>query len=132
MLELDGVEKRYGGLPAVRGVTMRVDAGEIVALVGPNGAGKTTLLETVIGLETPTAGRIRFMDTDVTRLPPHRTRRAGIAMALQNPRTFATMSVRENVDARGAVRFARRPAHAGRGHRPSRRGARLRRSDVPR
>ena len=97
MLELDGVEKRYGGLPAVRGVTMRVDAGEIVALVGPNGAGKTTLLETIIGLETPTAGRIRFMDTDVTRLPPHRTRRAGIAMALQNPRTFATMSVRENV-----------------------------------
>jgi ABC-type branched-subunit amino acid transport system ATPase component len=96
ILELDGVEKRFGGLPAVRDVTLRADEGEIIALVGPNGAGKTTLLRTVIGLETPTAGTIRFMGVDVTRLPPHRTRRTGISMVLQNPRTFAAMSVREN------------------------------------
>ena len=96
ILELDGVEKRFGGLPAVRDVSLQVDDGEIVALVGPNGAGKTTLLRTVIGLESPTAGTITFMGVDVTRLPPHRTRRTGISMVLQNPRTFPAMSVREN------------------------------------
>jgi branched-chain amino acid transport system ATP-binding protein len=96
LLELDGVEKRFGGLPAVRDVSLRVDEGEILAPVGPNGAGKTTLLRTVIGLEAPTAGTITFDGVDVTRLPPHRTRRTGIAMVLQTPRTFEAMSVREN------------------------------------
>jgi branched-chain amino acid transport system ATP-binding protein len=96
LLELDGVEKRFGGLPAVKDVSLRVDEGEILALVGPNGAGKTTLLRTVIGLEAPTAGTITFGGVDVTNLPPHRTRRTGIAMVLQTPRTFEAMSVREN------------------------------------
>jgi ABC-type branched-subunit amino acid transport system ATPase component len=97
ILELAGVEKRFGGLPAVDGVSLSVDEGEIVALVGPNGAGKTTLLRTVIGLEAPTAGRVRFMGADVTRLPAHRTRRTGVAMVLQTPRSFAALTVRENV-----------------------------------
>jgi ABC-type branched-subunit amino acid transport system ATPase component len=97
ILELAGVEKRFGGLPAVDGVSFSVDEGEIVALVGPNGAGKTTLLRAVIGLEAPTAGRVRFMGADVTRLPAHRTRRTGISMVLQTPRSFAAMTVRENV-----------------------------------
>jgi ABC-type branched-subunit amino acid transport system ATPase component len=97
ILELAGVEKRFGGLPAVDGVSLSVDEGEIVALVGPNGAGKTTLLRAVIGLEAPTAGRVRFMGADVTRLPAHRTRRTGISMVLQTPRSFAAMTVRENV-----------------------------------
>jgi ABC-type branched-subunit amino acid transport system ATPase component len=96
ILELVGVEKRFGGLPAVDGVSLRVDEGEIIALVGPNGAGKTTLLRLVIGLDTPTGGTIRFMGLDVSRMPPHRTRRTGISMALQTPRTFAGMTVREN------------------------------------
>jgi ABC-type branched-subunit amino acid transport system ATPase component len=97
LLELAGVEKRFGGLPAVDGVSLSVDEGEIVALVGPNGAGKTTLLRTVMGLESPTAGRVRLMGTDVTRLPVHRTRRTGVSMVLQTPRPFAGMTVRENV-----------------------------------
>jgi branched-chain amino acid transport system ATP-binding protein len=97
ILELAGVEKRFGGLPAVDGVSLSVDEGEIVALVGPNGAGKTTLLRTVIGLEAPTAGRVRFMGADITRLPAHRTRRRGVSMVLQTPRPFAAMTVRENV-----------------------------------
>jgi ABC-type branched-subunit amino acid transport system ATPase component len=97
ILELAGVEKRFGGLPAVDGVSLSVDEGEIVALVGPNGAGKTTLLRSVIGLEAPTAGRVRFMGADITRLPAHRTRRRGVSMVLQTPRPFAAMTVRENV-----------------------------------
>jgi ABC-type branched-subunit amino acid transport system ATPase component len=97
LLELAGVEKRFGGLPALDGVSLSVDEGEIVALVGPNGAGKTTLLRTVIGLEAPTAGTVSLMGTDVTRLPVHRTRRKGFSMVLQTPRTFAGMTVRENV-----------------------------------
>jgi ABC-type branched-subunit amino acid transport system ATPase component len=96
LLELDRVEKRFGGLPAVKEVSLQVGEGEILALVGPNGAGKTTLLRTVIGLEAPTAGTITFDGVDVTKLPPHRTRRTGIAMVLQTPRTFEGMSVREN------------------------------------
>jgi len=97
ILELVGVEKRFGGLPAVDGVTLAVDEGEILALVGPNGAGKTTLLQNVSGLQAPTAGQVRFDGRDVTRLPAHRKRRRGIAMVLQTPRVFHGMTVRENV-----------------------------------
>jgi branched-chain amino acid transport system ATP-binding protein len=96
ILELVDVEKRFGGLPAVAGVSLRVDEGEIVALVGPNGAGKTTLLKLVVGLDSATAGTIVFMGRDVTRLPAHRVRRTGISIALQTPRTFPGMTVREN------------------------------------
>ena len=98
LLELSGVQKRFGGLPAVDGVSLSVDEGEIVALVGPNGAGKTTLLRAVIGLDPPTAGKVSFMGADVTRLPVHRTRRTGVSMVLQTPRPFAGMTVRENVE----------------------------------
>ena len=97
LLELVGLEKRFGGLPALAGVSLKVDEGEILALVGPNGAGKSTLLRTIIGLESPTTGRIRFADVDITRLPAHRTRRRGISLVLQTPRPFAGMTVRENV-----------------------------------
>ena len=90
-------QKHFGGLPAVDGVTLRVDEGEILALVGPNGAGKSTLLKAISGLDPPTGGSIRFAGSDVTRLPPHRARQAGIAMVLQTPRPFAEMTVRENV-----------------------------------
>jgi ABC-type branched-subunit amino acid transport system ATPase component len=97
ILELDAVEKRYGGLPAVGGVTLRVDDGEILALVGPNGAGKSTLLKTISGLDNATGGRVRFRGDDITRLPPHRARHAGVALVLQTPRLFPSMTVRENV-----------------------------------
>jgi ABC-type branched-subunit amino acid transport system ATPase component len=96
LLELSGVVKRFGGLPAVDGVSLSVDEGEIVALVGPNGAGKTTLLRAVSGLDRPTAGTVSFMGADVTRLTTHRTRRTGVSMVLQTPRPFAGMTVREN------------------------------------
>jgi ABC-type branched-subunit amino acid transport system ATPase component len=95
LLELDGVHKHFGGLPAVNGVTFGVDEGEILALVGPNGAGKSTLLKAISGLDPPTGGSIRLGGNDVTGLPAHRARQAGIAMVLQTPRPFSEMTVRE-------------------------------------
>ena len=96
LLELDEVGKSYGGLPAVDGVTVGVDEGEILAIVGPNGAGKSTLLELVVGLERPTRGTVRFGGQDITGLSSHRVRKLGVAMVQQTPRPFLTMTVLEN------------------------------------
>ena len=109
ILELDKVKKHFGGLAAVNGVTMKVDDGEILAIVGPNGAGKSTLLKLIVGLEVPTGGTIRFAGEDITRQPAHRVRQMGIAMVQQTPRHFPTMTVLENV-ALGAL-FGRAGAH---------------------
>jgi branched-chain amino acid transport system ATP-binding protein len=84
-LELDGVEKHFGGLPAVNGVSLRVDAG------------KSTLLNAISGLQPPTRGNIRFMGRDIGGLSAHAVRRCGVAMVLQTPRTFESMTVLENV-----------------------------------
>jgi branched-chain amino acid transport system ATP-binding protein len=96
ILELTDIEKRFGGLPAVAGVTFTVEEGEIVALVGPNGAGKTTLLKAIGGMQPPSRGTIVFDGTDITRARPHQVRHAGVAMVLQTPRAFETMTVGEN------------------------------------
>jgi ABC-type branched-subunit amino acid transport system ATPase component len=109
LLELHKVAKHFGGLAAVNGVTMKVDDGEILAIVGPNGAGKSTLLKLVVGLEAPTTGTIRFAGEEITRHPAHRVRQMGIAMVQQTPRHFPTMTVLENV-ALGAL-FGRAGAH---------------------
>ena len=109
ILELDKVEKHFGGLAAVNGVTMQADDGEILAIVGPNGAGKSTLLKLIVGLEVPTSGTIRFAGEDITRRPAHRVRQLGIAMVQQTPRHFSTMTVLENV-ALGAL-FGKAEAH---------------------
>ena len=97
VLELTGVEKHFGGLPAVDGVDLRVDEGEIVALVGPNGAGKSTLLKAISGLQPATRGSIRFNGEEIGRLSTHVVRHRGISMALQHPRVFESMTVRDNV-----------------------------------
>jgi ABC-type branched-subunit amino acid transport system ATPase component len=97
LLELDHIEKHFGGLAAVNGVTLRVDDGEILAIVGPNGAGKSTLLKLIVGLETPTKGKVWFAGEDITRHPAHRVRQMGVATVQQTPRHFPTMTVLENV-----------------------------------
>jgi ABC-type branched-subunit amino acid transport system ATPase component len=109
ILELDKVEKHFGGLAAVNGVTMKADDGEILAIVGPNGAGKSTLLKLIVGLEAPTRGTIRFAGEEITRRPAHRIRQLGIAMVQQTPRHFSTMTVLENVTL-GAL-FGKAEAH---------------------
>lgn len=109
LLELDDVEKHFGGLPAVDGVTVRVDDGEILAIVGPNGAGKSTLLKLIVGLEIPSGGSMTFRGDNITHDPPHRVRQRGIAMVQQTPRSFPTMTVLENATV-GAL-FGRAGAH---------------------
>ena len=102
LLELDGVGKHFGGLPAVDGVNVGADEGEILAIVGPNGAGKSTLLKLVVGLEKPSRGTVRFGGNDVTGFATHRVRQLGVAMVQQTPRAFPTLTVLENA-AIGAV-----------------------------
>ncbi len=97
VLELTSVAKRFGGLPAVDGVSFGVDEGEILAIVGPNGAGKSTLLKTIAGLQSPSGGSIRFRGEEIGGLAAHVVRQRGIAMVLQTPRAFHEMTVRENV-----------------------------------
>jgi ABC-type branched-subunit amino acid transport system ATPase component len=97
LLAVDAVEKRFGGLPAVDGVTFGVDEGEILAVVGPNGAGKSTLLKTIGGLERPSAGTVTLAGERVDGLAPHRVRHRGIAMVMQTPLTFGSMTTLENV-----------------------------------
>jgi branched-chain amino acid transport system ATP-binding protein len=109
LLELDQVEKHFGGLAAVNGVTVRADDGEILAIVGPNGAGKSTLLKVIVGLEAPTRGTVRFAGEDITHHPPHRVRQMGVAMVQQTPHHFSSMTVLENVTL-GAL-FGRAGAH---------------------
>jgi ABC-type branched-subunit amino acid transport system ATPase component len=97
LLAVDAVEKRFGGLPALGGVTFGVGDGEILAIVGPNGAGKSTLLKTIAGLERPSAGTVTLAGGRVDGLAPHRVRQRGIAMVMQTPLTFGSMTALENV-----------------------------------
>lgn len=97
LLELVGVEKHFGGLPAVDGVDLTVDEGEILALVGPNGAGKSTLLKAISGMQQATRGRIAFCGENIADMATHHIRRRGVAMVLQHPRVFESMTVEENV-----------------------------------
>ena len=77
-------------------MTFGIDDGDIVAVVGPNGAGKSTLLKLIVGLERPTRGSVRLSGTRIDGLPAHRVRQKGIAMAMQRPLPFGSMTVLEN------------------------------------
>jgi branched-chain amino acid transport system permease protein len=97
LLEVEALAKRFGGLPAVDGVTFGVDDGEILAVVGPNGAGKSTLLKLIGGLERPSGGTVTLAGERVDGLAAHRVRRRGVATVMQTPLTFASMTTLENV-----------------------------------
>ncbi len=98
VLELDGVEVRYGSVAAVRDVRLRVDKGEIVGLIGPNGAGKSTLVNVLTGFDKPDTGAVHLADREITRWSAPRRARAGLARTFQHSRSFGGLSVRENVE----------------------------------
>jgi branched-chain amino acid transport system ATP-binding protein len=97
LLEVDNVTKRFGGLVALKDISLYVEKGEIVGLIGPNGAGKTTLFNVIAGTYKPEEGSIKFEGKDITRLPPHKICKLGIARTFQTPKPFLNMTVYENV-----------------------------------
>ncbi len=97
LLEVENLSKSYGGVHAVRDVSFQVEAGAIVALIGPNGAGKTTCFNMLNGQIRPDAGRIRILGRDIAGLPPRAVWRLGVGRTFQITATFASMTLRENV-----------------------------------
>jgi branched-chain amino acid transport system ATP-binding protein len=96
LLELDGVEARYGQVEALHGVSMRVDEGEVVAVLGGNGAGKTTTLRAISGVVAK-SGEIRFAGERIKRASPERAARLGIAHVPEGRGIFTELSVRDNL-----------------------------------
>jgi branched-chain amino acid transport system ATP-binding protein len=97
LLRLQGVSKSFGGLAAVRDVSLELRAGSLSALIGPNGAGKTTLFALMSGFIRPDAGRIEFDGTDITGQPPHLNARRGMTRTFQIVQPFAAQTVRQNI-----------------------------------
>jgi len=97
LLEVEALEAAYGRIRALKGVSLAVGQGEIVALVGGNGAGKTTLLRCLSGVQPAAAGVIRFDGADITRRSPHARVAAGIAQSPEGRQVFAPLSVEDNL-----------------------------------
>jgi branched-chain amino acid transport system ATP-binding protein len=97
VLTIDHLEVRYGGITALRGVSLEVNEGETVLLVGANGAGKSSIINAVMGLVSPSGGAIRFAEQDLGAMSCDRRARTGIAYCPEGRRLFPTMSVADNV-----------------------------------
>ena len=97
LLDIQQLDARYGAIQALRGVSLRVERGEIVTLIGANGAGKSTLLMSIFGDPRPSAGHIRYLGRDITGLPTHAIAKLGIAQAPEGRRIFPAMRVEENL-----------------------------------
>jgi branched-chain amino acid transport system ATP-binding protein len=97
LLQISGLTKNFGGLPALSEVSFQAAKGQVTSLIGPNGAGKTTLINCLTGVIRPDAGAIRFEGADIAGLPAHRVARLGISRTFQNLRIFPRLSVLDNV-----------------------------------
>jgi branched-chain amino acid transport system ATP-binding protein len=97
LLQVDAIDAFYGDFQALYGVSLRIEAGQVVAIIGANGAGKSTLLRTIAGLMHPRRGRIRFDGQDVTQLPAFKAVKRGIALVPEGRRLFPSLSVEENL-----------------------------------
>lgn len=109
-LAAEGVTVRFGGLVAVRDVSLSVEAGEIVGLIGPNGAGKSTLFNALSGFVRAEHGLVKLLGRDVTAWPAHRRARAGLGRTFQLERPFGSLTVFENVLIPALVACDRREA----------------------
>ncbi|MGH7374070.1 MAG: ABC transporter ATP-binding protein, partial [Candidatus Rokuibacteriota bacterium] len=107
-LEVDEVHTFYGESHVLQGISLRVEPGEVLAILGRNGMGKTTLIRSIVGFTPPRQGHVRYKDTDITRLPSFRMVELGMALVPQGRRVFPSLSVRENLDVarRGTGRWS--------------------------
>jgi branched-chain amino acid transport system ATP-binding protein len=108
-LRAQHVRVRFGGIQALSDVDLVVRSGTVAGLIGPNGAGKTTMFDVMSGLRAPTSGKVRLGDRDITRLPPYRRARLGIARTFQRLEVCGTLSVYENVQMAAEVMRSRLP-----------------------
>ncbi|MEE8512285.1 MAG: ABC transporter ATP-binding protein [Acidiferrobacterales bacterium] len=97
MLKVSDIEVSYGDYQVVWGVSLQVDAGEVVSLLGPNGSGKSTIFNTISGLLKPKAGRVEFEGARIDRQPSHQIVRRGLAHILERRRVFPYLTVRQNL-----------------------------------
>ena len=113
-LEVEGVHTYYGESHVLQGISLRVDRGEVLAILGRNGMGKTTLIRTIVGFTPPREGRVLYEGTEITRLPPFRMVALGMALVPQGRRVFPSLSVRENLDVarRGEGRWSLEQVYA--------------------
>jgi len=111
VLELDNVTKRFGGLRAVKSVSLTMNAGEILFIIGPNGAGKTTVFNLISGFLHPNEGTIRFQGQDISRMSPHRAAQLGIGRTFQIVKPLPSLTVLQNVML-GAFMHTRSPRQA--------------------
>lgn len=109
LLELTGLTKKFGGLTAVKDLSLRVEAGMIASLIGPNGAGKSTVFNVITGIYLPTDGDVVFDGSSIRGLKPNAVAAAGIMRTFQNIRLFAFMTVLENVMVGSHVRMRATP-----------------------
>jgi branched-chain amino acid transport system ATP-binding protein len=107
MLQVQDVSTFYGRIQALRGVSLEVNAGEIVSLVGANGAGKTTLLNSVSGLVSPRRGRVFLGGQDITGLKPEKIVSLGVSQVPEHRQVFGTFSVRDNLNLGAYLRLRR-------------------------
>ncbi len=97
-LEVEAIHTYYGESHVLHGISLRVEPGEVLAILGRNGMGKTTLIRSIVGFTPPREGRVRYKGADITRLPPFRMVELGMALVPQGRRVFPSLSVRENLE----------------------------------
>jgi branched-chain amino acid transport system ATP-binding protein len=112
VLEVESLTVSYGGVRALRSISLEVAGGEIVAVIGPNGAGKSTLLWTITGIVVPSSGRIRYEGESLVGMKPETIARAGVALVPEGRHIFTTLSVQENLLLATSGRRSRIPEEA--------------------
>jgi len=98
ILRIEDIQVYYGGIHALRGVSLKIEQGQIVSLIGANGAGKTTTFKVIVGLVRPRSGSVSFLGEELTRLNTHAVIQRGIAVSPEGRRVFGNMTVIENLE----------------------------------